>query len=476
MEEDGDMKNRWGIFSAIVLLSFMSTLTSSIVNIALPVMSRDLNVPIAQITWVASSYLVVTCMLLLPFGKLGDLFGKINVFKIGTVVFTISSLLCGINFGFAWVLLMRAIQAIGASMTLSTNAGIITETFSKKQRGLALGSFGSVVALGAIAGPGIGGLILTYLPWHYIFWVNVPIGLAAILLGKFVLPKDVHFQKAKVDVWGLLVLIVMMGSFFLALIIGQEAGFLTMPFIGLTVVFIIALIGFIWIEKRVVNPAVNFKLFAKSDLTMNLMATVLVYGISFIVNIIEPIYLEQNRKLPTNITGFILISFPIIQIVVSPIAGLLSDKLGAHFIVLVALALMVVSQFGLASVHHATSLILLCLWLGFVGLGNGLFQAPTNVLIMNSVSKNQLGVASGLLGLSRNTGMTIGSIFANILLFLGIDRALGEITKNYPFQQPTAFISGMQFVFLVTAVVLSLFFIIQLGVIFKQKNNQQKES
>lgn len=170
MDNQPNIKNQWWIFTAIVLLSFMSTLTSSIVNIALPVMSRAMSVPTSQITWVASSYLIVTCMFLLPFGKMGDLFGKARVFKIGTIIFTIASLLCGFNLGFFWILSMRAIQALGASMTLSTNAGIITETFTKEQRGLALGSFGSVVALGSIAGPGLGGLILTYLPWNYIFF------------------------------------------------------------------------------------------------------------------------------------------------------------------------------------------------------------------------------------------------------------------------------------------------------------------
>ncbi|MCT3557630.1 MFS transporter, partial [Lentilactobacillus buchneri] len=162
MARQVNQQNQWWIFTAVVLLSFMSTLTSSIVNIALPVMSRAMAVPTAQVTWVASSYLIVTCMFLLPFGKLGDMLGKARVFKIGTVIFTIASLFCGINLGFVWILTMRGIQALGASMTLSTNAGIITETFSKEQRGLALGSFGSVVALGSTAGPGLGGLILTY--------------------------------------------------------------------------------------------------------------------------------------------------------------------------------------------------------------------------------------------------------------------------------------------------------------------------
>lgn len=470
MARQVNQQNQWWIFTAVVLLSFMSTLTSSIVNIALPVMSRAMAVPTAQVTWVASSYLIVTCMFLLPFGKLGDVLGKARVFKIGTVIFTIASLFCGINLGFVWILVMRAIQALGASMTLSTNAGIITETFAKKQRGLALGSFGSVVALGSIAGPGLGGLILTYLPWNYIFWVNVPVGIVAIILGQIVLPKAEATAAGKIDAWGMLVLIFMAGSLFMGLILGQQVGFLSLIFVSLMMVTIILLIIFINLEKRAADPVMNFHLFSNIDFSLSLLATILVYGINFVVNIIEPIYLEQNRVISTDLAGLILISFPIIQIIVSPFAGWLSDRFGSHRIAAISLGMLIISQAGLATVNHTTSLLILCLWLGFVGLGNGLFQAPTNVLVMNSVSKDQLGVASGLLGFSRNTGMTVGAIFANILLFTGISMNLGRSTNDYPVAQPGAFIFGMQFTFWLTTAIFVLLFVVQVAVNFKRKN------
>lgn len=470
MAEKRANQNRWWIFTAVVLLSFMSTLTSSIVNIALPVMSRAMDVPTSQITWVASSYLIVTCMFLLPFGKMGDLFGKARVFKIGTAIFTIESLLCGFNLGFGWILLMRGVQAIGASMTLSTNAGIITETFSKQQRGLALGSFGSVVALGSIAGPGLGGLILTYLPWNYIFWVNVPVGLVAIVLGQLVLSKNEVKSKGNVDFIGMLILIITAASLFVGLILGQQVGFSSFTFVGLMIATLILLVAFRHIEMRAENPVMNFHLFHNSDFSLSLLATVLVYGINFVVNIIEPIYLEQNRLISTDLAGLILISFPIIQIVVSPFAGWLSDKFGSHVIAAISLAMLIISQVGLASVNHATSLIVLCIWLGFVGLGNGLFQAPTNVLVMNAVAKDQLGIASGLLGFSRNTGMTLGSIFANILLFGGISMNLGRPVNDYPVAQPGAFIFGMRFTFIVTTAVLAALFIAQVIVNWHRQN------
>ncbi len=184
-------KNRWWIMFAVSLFTFMSVLDGSIVNIALPVMSKDMKIPMNQSEWVVSIYLIVICALLLLFGKLGDNFGKIKIFKLGAILFTIGSLLCGINLGLIPLLIARAIQAIGAAMTMSTNNGIITEIFPFNERGRALGTIGSFVALGAIAGPGLGGIILAHLDWTYIFWINDPIGIIGIIIGQFILPKDI---------------------------------------------------------------------------------------------------------------------------------------------------------------------------------------------------------------------------------------------------------------------------------------------
>lgn len=184
-------KHRWWILVAVCLFTFMSTLDGSIVNIALPVMSKDLAIPMNQAEWVVSIYLIVICALLLLFGKLGDIYGKIRVFKIGSLLFIIGSLLSGFSVGLPFLLIARSIQAVGAAMTMSTNNGIITEVFPFKERGRALGMIGSFVALGSIAGPGIGGLILAHLSWGYIFWINVPVGILAMILGAMILPKDV---------------------------------------------------------------------------------------------------------------------------------------------------------------------------------------------------------------------------------------------------------------------------------------------
>lgn len=171
---------RWWILLSIGIFAFMSNLDSSIVNIAMPIMAKQLDIPMNQIEWVVSIYLIIVSALLLFFGKLGDMYGKIKVFRIGTAIFIIGSFLSGLQWTFSFLLLGRIIQGIGSAMTLSNTYGITTATFSLKERGRAMGLIGTFVAFGAVAGPGIGGLVLSRLSWGYIFWINVPLGIFKI--------------------------------------------------------------------------------------------------------------------------------------------------------------------------------------------------------------------------------------------------------------------------------------------------------
>ncbi|WP_252898873.1 MFS transporter [Secundilactobacillus odoratitofui] len=176
MAVTGDQTRRWWILISIGIFAFMSNLDASIVNIAMPVMARQMSLPMNQIEWVVSTYLIVLSALLLLFGKLGDLYGKINVFRLGTVVFVLGSFLAGLQWTFNFLLVARVVQAIGAAMTLSNTYGITTATFAVNQRGKAMGLIGTFVAFGAVAGPGIGGLVLSHLSWGYIFLDQRAIG------------------------------------------------------------------------------------------------------------------------------------------------------------------------------------------------------------------------------------------------------------------------------------------------------------
>ena len=189
--KENNNPNIWLILIATCLFTFMSTLDGSIVNIAMPMISKSLNIEMSIAEWIVSLYMLTICCLLIFWGKLSDSIGKIKIFRIGTFIFIIGSLLCGTSKSIEMLLLSRIIQALGASMTMATNYGIITEYFPKEMRGKSLGILGSFVSLGSIAGPSLGGLILQNYSWHYIFLINIPVGLFAIILGYFVFPKKI---------------------------------------------------------------------------------------------------------------------------------------------------------------------------------------------------------------------------------------------------------------------------------------------
>lgn len=446
-------KHRWWILVAVCLFTFMSTLDGSIVNIALPVMSKDLKIPMNQAEWVVSIYLIVICALLLLFGKLGDAYGKIKIFKIGSILFTIGSLLCGFNSGLFVLLAARVIQAIGAAMTMSTNNGIITEVFPFTERGRALGMIGSFVALGSIAGPGVGGLILAHLNWGYIFLINVPVGILAIILGAMILPKDITLTKQKIDKLGAFLFAVVMVTLFGGIFLGQEIGFTKPVILLLLLVAVIAAVVFVYIELHVEKPILELKIFKNANFSLSILCAFLIFVANFFFNVISPFYLENARGLAANYAGYALMTFPIVQVIVAPISGTISDKIGPELLTFIGLIIISISQVGYMLMNLATPLWVFMFFVGLVGFGNGVFQAPNNTIVMNSVEVKDLGIAGGINALARNFGMVIGISAATTVLFSAMSHTAGRTVTSYEPAHPELFISGMHVAFIVSLVI-----------------------
>lgn len=443
-------KHRWLILIAVCLFTFMATLDGSIVNIALPVISKDIAIPMNQAEWVVSIYLITICALLLLFGKLGDTRGKIRIFKMGSVLFTVGSLLCGFSVGLGFLLVARAIQAIGAAMTMATNSGIITEVFPFNERGRALGMIGSFVALGSIAGPGVGGLLLAHFNWGYIFWINVPIGLVALLIGQRILPKDIMVSQQAIDKPGASLFALMMVTLFAGVFIGQEVGFTKPLILGLFAVAIIATIFFVRLELRIDNPILALHLFENKRFTISILCAFLIFVANFFFNVIAPFYLENARGMAANYAGYALMTFPIVQVVVAPIAGSISDRIGPEILTFIGLVLISISQVGYMLSTLATPLWVFMFFIGLVGFGNGVFMAPNNSIVMSSVPMRDLGVAGGVNALAREMGMVVGISIATTVLFSAMGHYAGHQVTAYLPAHPEIFISGMHVAFMVS--------------------------
>ncbi|CAM3531994.1 MULTISPECIES: MFS transporter [Saccharibacillus] len=444
-------QRRWRILIILNLFTFMATLDGSIVNVALPSISSSLGLELGHAQWVSSIYLMAICSFILLFGRLGDIFGKIRIFRIGTIVFVVGSLLCGLSGSLATLIAARVVQAIGASMTMANSQGIVTDIFPSTERGKALGLVGTFVSLGSIAGPGVGGLMVGSLGWESIFWINVPLGLLAILLGAKLLPRDLQTAKRSIDGGGSLLFAGFIVSLVAAILLGQEIGYGDWRILALFAFAAVSFALFLRRESRIDEPMLNLGLFRNPLFSLSILCGFLVFVSMFCYNIIAPFYLQSILGLSPSSAGWTMMLYPLVMVVVAPLSGAMSDRFGSEWLTFIGLLLMVGAQAGLASLHAGSPLVVVGGCIALLGLGGGLFQSPNNSLVMSTVPRPQLGIAGSVNSLIRNLGMVTGIAVATTTLFGVMSGKAGyRVTGLIP-DRPDIFLSGMHVVFTVSA-------------------------
>ena len=453
--------NMWLILIATCLFTFMSTLDGSIVNIAMPTMSKDLAISMNEAEWIVSVYMITICCLLIFWGRISDTIGKIKIFKIGTLIFIMGSLFCGISSTLEMLLISRIIQATGASMTMATNYGIITENFPPEMRGRSLGVLGSFVSLGSIAGPGIGGVIIQKYTWHYIFLINIPIGIFAFVLGYFVFPKSKKKDiPLNLDYLGFILFDMFIISLFMGIFIGQVIGFTKLSIIILFIIAVCSFVGFIFREKRAKNPLIDLTIFNNKSFSVGLTCAVLIFSSNLFMNTLLPFYLQDTLKLSSLMSGFILMCVPIAMVIVAPISGALSDKIGAKGLTFLGLFIVSISQLLFILIGLKTTISNLVLLTLLAGTGVALFQSPNNSIIMSSVEHNHLGIAGSINSLARNIGMVTGLSLSTTILYSSMTQKAGYKVNGYINGRDDLFLYGMHIAFLVSFSLCFIAFII----------------
>ena len=453
--------NMWLILIATCLFTFMSTLDGSIVNIAMPTMSKDLAISMNEAEWIVSVYMITICCLLIFWGRISDTVGKVKIFKIGTLIFILGSLFCGISSTLEMLLISRIIQATGASMTMATNYGIITENFPPEMRGRSLGVLGSFVSLGSIAGPGIGGVIIQKYTWHYIFLINIPIGISAFFPGYFVFPiskkKDIPLN---LDYLGFILFDMFIISLFMGIFIGQVIGFTKLSIIILFIIAVCSFVGFIFREKGAKNPLIDLTIFNNKSFSVGLTCAVLIFSSNLFMNTLLPFYLQDTLKLSSLVSGFILMCVPIAMVIVAPISGALSDKIGSEGLTFLGLFIVSVSQLLFILIGLKTTISYLVILTLLAGTGVALFQSPNNSIIMSSVEHNHLGIAGSINSLARNIGMVTGLSLSTTILYSSMTQKAGYKVNGYINGRDDLFLYGMHIAFLVSFSLCFIAFII----------------
>lgn len=403
-----DYSRKWFVLAAVGMGIFLGTVDGSIVNVALPTLVRELNTDFPTVQWVVLGYLLTQATLMLSIGRMGDMIGKKPIYTLGFITFTLGSVLCGLAPTVYWLIGFRVFQAIGAAMTFALGMAIVTEAFPPEERGRALGINGTVVSVGIVVGPTLGGVILDALTWNWIFFVNLPVGIIGTWMVMRFVPDFKPKGKQQFDYWGAGALFVSLLALLLALTWGQGVGFTDMRVLGLFMVHLIFLAVFVLIELKTTEPMVDLRIFRNRLFSINLLSGFLSFLAIAGTIILIPFYLENVLGYGTRETGLLLATVPILLGVIAPVSGSLSDRFGTRPITVIGLAVLVAGYYAMSTLDMATSAAGFVLRFVPIGLGMGIFQSPNNSAVMGSVPRERLGIASGLLSLTRSLGQTTG--------------------------------------------------------------------
>lgn len=408
--------------------SFITPLALATIPVALPTIGKVFNLDVIVLSWIATAYILSASVFLVPFGKIADIYGRKKVFLTGTLIFTLSSFMLGISNGIVMLIIFRVLQGIGAAMLFGTSIAILSSVYPPGERGKALGINVAGVYLGLSIGPFLGGVLTQHVGWRSVFLFNCPLGILIIFLtvlklkGEWGDQEKKYFDFTGSVLYSIMLLSLMYGFSKLQSNIGKI----------LILTGIAGLIVFVLWEKRAKNPIIDMELFISNKVfTMSNMAALLNYSATFAVGFLLSFYLQHIKKLSPQATGIVLISQPIMQAILSPIAGKTSDKVEPRIVASSGMAVTALGLFLLSFIKSDTDIIYIVIALVILGSGFALFASPNTNAIMSSVENRYYGIASSMLATMRLLGQLFSMGVATLIFALYMGHV--EITPaQYP--------------------------------------------
>ncbi len=404
-----DDNAKWWTLGAMCFALFMIMLDNTVVNVALPSIQNDLGSSLSGLEWTVNGYTLSIAVLLATGGRLGDIFGRRRVFLIGVIVFTVSSIAAGLAPGTAALIVSRITQGIGAALMMPATLSIVTNAFEPHERGKAIGTWAGVSALALAIGPVLGGLLTEHVSWRAIFFLNVPVGVAAVIATLFAVRESRDEGVGReVDYLGVGTLTAGLTALVLALIEGNSWGWGSAAIVGLFATSIVMLTAFVVIEQRVKAPVVEFPLFASRNfIGANLVALIVTFAMLAQFFFIA-IYMQDILGLSPLEAGVRFLPATLMIVAIAPIAGRLTDRIGPRWLIGTGLTLVSGALYWLTTIEVTTTYG--DIWPSFIlmGVGMALVMSPMSTAAMNAVAVTKAGVASGILSMSRMIGGTMG--------------------------------------------------------------------
>ncbi len=413
------------VLFAATMASFLSPYIASSINIALPLIGREFGADAVLLGWIPTTYLLTSAVLLIPFGRLADLYGMKKIFTSGIIVYSLAVLLCGFAVSVPMLIGCEVLAGIGGAMIYATAIALVTAVFPGSERGRVLGINVSAVYIGLSAGPFLGGVLAEAFGWRSIFLSIVPVGIAAFLLSFRVKVAGAGAKKEKFDYLGTVIYGFMLFSLIYGLSrVPERVGFALLggSFVGL--------LAFVSWEMRYESPVLNLRLFRDNHtFALSNLAALINYSATAAVAFLLSLFLQYNKGLSPLAAGTVLVAQPVVMALFSPFAGKLSDKVEPRIVASVGMGLAAVCLFAFSFLTEETPLRNITAILMVLGLGFALFSSPNTNAIMSSVERRYYGIASGTMGTMRLIGQMLSMGLSMMIFSIFIGRV--EITAEY---------------------------------------------
>jgi len=413
---------KWWTLAAVSFGLFMMMLDNTVVNVALPAIQDSLDADQSELEWVVVSYALTFATFMLTGGKLADYFGRRRVFTLGLVVFTASSLACGLAPNADFLIGARTVQGVGAALMNPATLGIITATFPRQQRGMAIGIWAGVSAMALAIGPLLGGLITDQMDWSWIFFINVPVGVLGIVVARWAIDesRDTSHEQ-RLDLPGLATSAVGLFALTYALIEANTYGWTSTRILTLFALAALALVAFVLVERHQRIPMLDLSLFRQwtftgANLTM-LLVSLAMFGIFFF----NSLFLQNILDYSATETGAVFLPMTVLIILLAPVAGRHSDRVGSRWLIGCGMVLLSLSLVLFAQLDFESSFWDILPGLIAGGLGMALTMTPTTAAAMGAVAVDKAGVGSAVLNSSRQVGGSLGIAVMGALVASQID-------------------------------------------------------
>jgi EmrB/QacA subfamily drug resistance transporter len=449
------LQYKYTVLTNTTIGAFMSQLDGNIVLIALPTITRSLNASAFEALWVLMGYILMTAVLLLAFGRLADMYGKVRLYNLGFAIFTIGSGLCSLSINGGMLVFFRLVQGVGAALIWANNAAILTDAFPPNERGRAIGVNLVAGISGSVIGLILGGILTVALGWQSIFWINLPIGSFATYWAYKKLRELGTVHHERIDLPGNILFAGGLTAFLVGLTLGALSGY-TLVDVASMVVGLLMVGGFVYVELHSRTPLMDLTLFKIRAFTAGILSNFLASIARSGVSLVLTIYFQGVLIYDAFKAGLALIPFAVAFVSLGPLSGYLSDKYGPRWFTTVGLSISTAGLVGLALIPANVSYTVLATLMILVGAGGGMFVAPNISSIMSSAPVTRRGVASGMSATLVTTGalLSLSISFAVLATSIPIN-VLQAVFAGLPLQSgaPSAdlFIGPMHTIFWIMA-------------------------